>query len=388
MGAWEEKVVDRGIDQAWREFRIGLAEHLEGLAHDAEVVLTPSAPDDVDAPYVRITRSFRALTVSMVAAGEIEPPFRPDHAARDQLHGLGFRIRAGEPTLRVGPRLIDQAAHGAAFVLRDVWGVVHPSFVDTGDWERPVSHPEAESSAPPEVPAVVTLHTADDLARWVDLVLTPEFGHAPHKDEHGQISVTGRPGERVTITVRDDGHRVEIWTVLAEEVRFKAAHREIDRLSRRHGDVRFFLCRDDLVASVSIATRPFAPEQVIHALRRMLRLSGKLNHLEVELQRRRKARAAEAQPDELLMAIFSAAWTKDVDLGALVFELSNGSADVVEQWYRLARTKLSAARKERDAATTESVRSALERTVRKWTAVYRTTGKMRHEMRDEHRSTS
>lgn len=374
MSSYEEKVVDQGVDAAWRQFRLRLAEELLELAPGEGFSLTPEAAAVEETPYVRVGRTVHSVTVSLVADDHLEPTHRIGAAGRAHLRGLGFRLREGEPVLCVLSRLVDQAAHAAVVVLRDTWGVVHPSFVEVGRGLDLLGtagqEPAVEAPVPVPVPEAVHLSGPDDLARWIDLVLEPEFGHAPVKRDDGDISVTGPGGASAVVSIRDDGRRVEVWTFLAEEVRFKATHRAIDTLSVRYPHFRFFLVRDDLVASISLPTEPLAPEQVVHALRRVLRLSGEELGLQQQLERRRRTRHRAKSVDHGLLSLFASIRTRDLDVVALALDLADGDPDRLAAWHDSALYNTYECRAIPYGSSEDSVR-ARKRQSDKWARTHR-----------------
>lgn len=113
---------DIALDRDWREFRRSLADRLADLPKGARFEL--SCPDDArNGVYLdcRITGNSRI---------RIEVPVGscPVGAARLRT-GEWRQLRSGALVLEVGRHWADLAAAHAASLLRDEWGIVHPTFV-------------------------------------------------------------------------------------------------------------------------------------------------------------------------------------------------------------------------------------------------------------------
>lgn len=373
MSSYEEMVVDRAIGTAWATFRDRLAEHLADEAGRSQIVLCPSPDPEADAPFLRLMWTFGSWEVALEAEGPLVPPYQLDREQRVRLRELGFRLREGAPCLLVPDHLVDQVAHIAVTVLRDVWGVLMPTLVDTAGLDlvgEAVTEPEvgvAHPSNDAAVPDLVESADPEVVARWTDHVLGEVFGHPPRRDPDGDIRVSGHDGGRAVVAQRADG-RIEVWSVLARQVRFKAAHRAADRLSSTYRDVRFFLAQDVLVASVVVESDPFVPRHVVAAMRRVLEVSRRTQDLEYRLRRRRAVVAAD-DLDDALMTLFAGIWAKDIDADELAEELSGGDVDVLARWQRTAR--VMAARFVADDDMSPSERHARRRTRSKWQRVER-----------------
>lgn len=382
MSSYEELVVDRGLDAVWSTFRDELAEHLAGDGLDDEVVLTSDVRDP-EVPYLRITRSGSGWRVALMAEATPRPPYALDRAGRDRLRALGFRLRSGEPTLLVPDQLVDQVAHVAVTVARDLWGVLLPALLETSgfvvEFEEVVPDPVA--AEPPAVPDLLRPTGRTEVAYWTDRVLGDLFGHPPFKDEDGDVPISGDRGGRAMLRVHETGEVVTVWTVLARQVRFRKAHRAADRLSFAHPGVRFFLADDRLIAAVDVHSRPvFAPEQVTAAVRRISAVSRRESGLEIEL-RRRRAPVPQSDLDGPLMMLFAGIWTKDVDAEALALELAQGEPEVLRRWCREAQIVAKEFAVIDDMSSTQ--RHAAERTASKWRRVARVANRVARALESE-----
>jgi hypothetical protein len=377
MSGYEERVVDRGVDQAWMQFRLRLADFLLTAGDDPiDLSFIPEGIDGENPPIVSLEADGVDLSVHIVTAEQPHGRFGLSAADRWRLVELGMSIAAGCPALFVPADQVDRAAHFVYVVLHEMWEVVHPSFVeiDGPDDLRLIDEPEpepAEPSGPVELPDVVHPTSRDELVAWVDATLTPEFGHLPNKFDNGDIGVHAQGSARATISVRSN-QGIEVWTILAEEVRHKKAHRQIDRLSRKYPHHRFFLVQDDLVASLVVPAAPFVPAHLVDALNWTLSLSARLEHLELDLKRPKRRREAEkpSSTDPLLMSLFvSARRLSTAALVDAVTKLSEGSEAVLNAWFLEATFAKDNAKK--IAAEQPDVNDVHARCVSSWRRVIR-----------------
>ena len=336
MSSYAEQVVDRGVDRAWMQLRLRLADLLAGATVDEPVAIsfTPQAADE-DAPAVIIEADGTDLVVRIDLDGDLDWRFRFDSDERARLAALGMRIENGGPVLLVGADEVDRAAHYAYAVLHEMWDVVHPSFlaIDPDDLSL-VDEPPTPDAKPREVPAMAHPSSLEELNDWVDIALTPEFGHAPHRDDDGDICVSGKADARAIVSVRSES-RIEVWTVLAEDVEVRKAHELIDEWSQQYSYHRFFLVEDRLVASIVLFAAPFVPGHLVAALQGTLFVSGRLRRRAKRLERSKQRRrpSARLEPDPRLMSLFvSARRVSTAELVESAGTMSMGSEPVLQRW--------------------------------------------------------
>ena len=336
MSSYAEQVVDRGVDRAWMQLRLRLADLLAGATVDEPVAIsiTPQAADE-DAPAVIIEADGTDLVVRIDLDGDLDWRFRFDSDERARLAALGMRIENGGPVLLVGADEVDRAAHYVYAILHEMWDVVHPSFlaIDPEDLGL-VEEPPNEDSKPRELPALAHSGSLEELNEWVDLALTPEFGHAPHRDDDGDICVSGKGEARAIVSVRSES-RIEVWTILAEDVDARKAHEVIDEWSQQYSYHRFFLVEDRLVASIVLFAAPFVPGHLVAALQGTLFVSGRLRRRAKRLERSKQRRrpSARLEPDPRLMSLFvSARRVSTAELVEAAGTMSMGSEPVLQRW--------------------------------------------------------
>ena len=373
MGSYEELVVDRGIDSAWMDFRLRLAEHLLTLeCADASIFLTPqistSEEDGELAPWVYVERADEKLEVRIVSANEPESRFRFTAAERARLFDLGARVDSGEPCLLLDAEEVDRAAHFACVVLHEMWETVHPSFIDVdGDIEL-FDAPAPIAMANTELPAVVHPSSIDALRKAVDAALLPEIGNPPQHDEDGDIPISIEPGGTAWVSVRAE-EAVEVWTILASDVNHKKALRQINRLSRKYPFHRFFVFRDCLMASAVVTADPFAPNHLIRALNGTMYILAHHHDLDEKLRRTRATESTVIAEPGLMNLFVSGRRLDTAELVESAVHLAGGSRETLEAW----RSTAVSARNEAKHVIEEDgdVNGVRRRTASSWRRVIR-----------------
>ena len=338
MSSYEERVVDRGVDRAWMQLRLRLADLLTSATIDAPVAisLTPLAAGE-EPPAVIIEADGTDLAVRIDLAGGLDAPFRFDVSERSRLAALGMRIEDGGPVLLLEADEVDRAAHYVYAILHEMWDVVHPSFlaIDPEDLGL-VDEPPSVEARPVELPDMVRPASLESLNEWVDATLEPEFGHTPYRDDDGDICVNGQHDATAIVRVRSQ-NRIEVWTIVAHEVNRKKARREVDRLSRHYSFHRFFVVDDMLVASIVLFADPFVPAQLVkaaagHAVRQP---AAPQPRQEARDSLRRRATSGNSMPDldPRLMSLFvSARRMQTAELVETAVNLADGSESTLQAW--------------------------------------------------------
>jgi hypothetical protein len=338
MSSYEELVVDRGVDHAWMQFRLRLADHLAAASRDVPVAIaiTPQAADD-EAPALILEADGTDLVARIETAGQLDARFRFTASERRLLVDLGMTIEDGGPVLLLDAHEIDRAAHYVYAVLHEMWDVVHPSFLaidpeDLGLVDEPERDEEGTSV---EVPSIIHPTSIESLNEWVDAALAPGFGHTPIRDGDGDICVHGQGSARAIVSVRSE-NRIEVWSILAREVDVAKAHREIDRLSQQYIFHRFFIVDDMLVVSMVLFADPFVPAHLHAALQGTLYVSGRLagpaKRLEKPRSRGNRNNTA-ADLDPRLMSLFvSGRRMQTAELVSTAVKLAKGSEATLQAW--------------------------------------------------------
>lgn len=256
MSSYEEIVVDRNINDAWKTFRTRLADHLLSEAFVTSVDLVPA---ESEAGVLIVEEPDGTLGLWAVVD-------KPGTGGSRRLRGLGFERDADGWYLGVERRYADRVAHAAYVVLHELLGAIHPSLTDVDPatldlWDDLAD----ETPAPIHLPNLAYPNDAEGLQRLVDATMEREFGHPPQKDDDGDIPVTNEEGGTAYVSARGD-FAVEVWSVLAVDIDLRKASRAIGRLSTKYPLHKFEVRGRSLVASVPIFAHPFVPELLTSAL--------------------------------------------------------------------------------------------------------------------------
>ncbi|MEP6817728.1 MAG: hypothetical protein ABI873_19495 [Marmoricola sp.] len=270
-GSWDD-----GFEASWKAFRTALTRKLERLEQTEVLCLDVLVGDDdvesAAAPYVLMTPSVDQAWVRGEVSGNAFLPdaHRMDAAQESLLTEIGWRapsLELDEPgqvvdinfAVEVGTDDLEWLAVMAVRALREVFGVVHPSFVraaglgpDDGAVED-----EAELSHPT---------TRDELVDLVDLALTPVFGHAPTRDEDGDIPVVA--GQSVVfVQVHPAAPVVDLYAeVVLDLVETSRALVEMNILNTKPNGLVYSVCGDRIIARHRVSAVPFVPELLRDAL--------------------------------------------------------------------------------------------------------------------------
>ena len=294
MSNYAEIVVDRSIDEGWTTFRRRLAEYLLIDVFDGLRLASPATRH-----WVWIDRSDSTLVVQA----------RVGKGARRHLRDLGLQRDDKVWGIELDVRYVDRAAHIVTSILRDVFQIVHPSFLAAEPTDHALWDDLAdETPARFDLPVLAYPNDLAGLQALVDATLERSFGHPPTKDDDGDVPICNDEGGRAWVSVRDDS-MVEVWTILATDVDPAKARRAIVRLSREFGLHKFQIWGNSLVASVPMFAHPFVPELLdgaiggtlylsVHLRDRVARTVQRTSHRKPK--RHRKASAADPRPiDEI-----------------------------------------------------------------------------------------
>lgn len=273
--------LDRSIAQAWDGFELRLAEVISVIDDSADFTIGCAVVDDRNVPYVTFTAVDRT-TIRALASGNanLGESYQLGPAQLAQLQRLGWH-----PPTESGPRptadfwmemdqeASDRLAAATVGALRDVFGVQHPVFLDPGDLAEVLTPRPGPIAAPAEFDAedvVATMPTGrDHLDGMVAAELTQMFGHAPLRDQEGDIGL--RVGSAMLfLRVSADGRELILFSVLVHDVAGRSRAAEVlNDLNAEARMVKFHLVRDRVFASLSVLTRPFVPAHLHQAVRMM-----------------------------------------------------------------------------------------------------------------------
>ena len=139
MGGELERRWDDAVEGAWREFRQRLADHVAGMGEDDSLVVeVPPQQETGAAPYCQVAGGEAMVRVEAVSNVYLAAGSELDEEQERALEGIGFRRPEAEDWpegetnfwLDLELREADRAAVMVVRALREVYGVLHPVYLD------------------------------------------------------------------------------------------------------------------------------------------------------------------------------------------------------------------------------------------------------------------
>ncbi|SDB84217.1 hypothetical protein GA0111570_104265 [Raineyella antarctica] len=281
MPEYEDFDLDRSIAQAWDGFEIRLGEVISVIDDSADFTIGCAAVDEDQVPYVTFTAldrtTIRAEASSNAVLGEAYQLGPEQLAEMERLGWLAPTTEGPRPTanfwLEMDQEASDRLAAATVGALRDVFGVQHPIFLDPGDLAEiltPRPEPLAATTEFAAEDVVATMPAGPEhLDTMVEAELTDMFGHAPLRDQEGDIAL--RVGSAMLfLRVSADGRELILFSVLVHDVVGRSRATEVlNDLNAEARMVKFHLVRDRVFASLSVLTHPFVPAHLHQAVRIM-----------------------------------------------------------------------------------------------------------------------
>lgn len=260
--------IEREHDEAWRELRSRLADHLVSMEPDDEVGLAvDDGSGEVPAYVVVDVETGGRLLLEAVGVGGLVEPWVPGDEYEDD-----------DPVFHaeLAQRECDLAAALVVAALRDRHGCLHPAFLlsreldlDGLRWEsRARTLPRARVLGD-DAPLAVLAEDRDHLQRMVDATLAEMLDQPIAHDEDGDVPVP--VGESVVwVQVLPDRPSVALFAILVDDVTdVDAAAREVSGLQARLPYLQVRATADSIVVRHEICAVPFAPRQLAGVLARL-----------------------------------------------------------------------------------------------------------------------
>ena len=303
----EMREFDGAVEQGWREFRGRLADRMARMgASDRFVIGAYRRQRGMTFPpriEVRLVRNRLIASVrerSGPSIGRLQWDGCLAYLEDSWWDAPNPSARAGWQRrswwLKVSPRYVDFLASEVVTLLRDGFGVLHPSLLDVDGaiWDTSAPGPETDGSygdlpaLPPDARALAhRMSGHDELVQVVLATLAPHVGHLPVQDADGDIPV--RSEESMTyVRVLHGRPLVELlcWPVV--DIRdLDAARLEVEILNRDHALVNAVLDEDRIVVRANVLAQPFVPKHLEDLLEGF---SGLMDRITPDLARRVKGR--------------------------------------------------------------------------------------------------
>lgn len=278
-------VLDLTVNDAWAEFARRLADYIAAMSEQDLLVLEPGFDDLDESEGSLPCVQFLVWDTDLVRCEVPSNPFlHPQRSLSDEdqthLVDLGWSPPTrsaedesdnGSPAFFVDKRQswADQLAAMTVAVMRDIWGLAHPSFLRSdvsGNEGALPFHPGVP--APPLVPrldaaAAVTPTDADHLRELIARSLIAMLGVPPERDPDGDIPV--RVGDAIMfVGPLGDTLDVQLFAPLVRDIsdRTRAAELTAD-LNRKWSRIKFVLIDDRMSAFLEVPGNPFVPQHLM-----------------------------------------------------------------------------------------------------------------------------
>lgn len=260
--------IEREHDEAWRELRSRLADHLASMAPDEEVGLAvDDGSGEVPAYVVVDVETGGRLLLEAVGVGGLVEPWVPGDEYEDD-----------DPVFHaeLAQRECDLAAALVVAALHDQHGCLHPAFLLSRELDLDGLRWESRARALPrarvlgdDAPLAVLVEDRDHLQRMVDATLAEMLDQPIAHDEDGDVPVP--VGESVVwVQVLPDRPSVALFAILVDDVAdVDAAAREVSGLQARLPYLQVRATADSIVVRHEICAVPFAPRQLAGVLARL-----------------------------------------------------------------------------------------------------------------------
>ena len=260
--------IEQEHDEAWRELRRRVADHLAAMGPGDELgVAVDDGSGEVPAYVVADVDGQQRLHLESVGTGGLDQPWAvgPEHEDDDP---------AFETVL--GQRECDLAAELIVAVLRS--GCLHPAFLTSREldldglrWHRPTKPlpPGRGTVLGDDAPLAVLVEDREHLQRLVDATLAEVLDQPVAHDEDGDVPVPVG-GCVVWIQVLEDRPVVALVAILVDDIADTgAAFREVAGLQARLPYLQVRVVGDRILVRHEICAVPFAPRQLAGVLARL-----------------------------------------------------------------------------------------------------------------------
>ena len=272
---------DRSIEQAWRRFALRLDDVLSMMDETEPLTLQPC--DMVDGQwYIRFTQEYRGRLTAIVPKQIGTDPLADAQIAR--LAELGWEKTPQGWQLSCNQDHCSQLATATVAVLRDVFSVEHPVFLDSNVLAEILREPGPDDSpdqsdAYGEETLVYPNLDEVQLAAAVSDELSLIFGAPPMRDQDGDFAI--RTGSTmIFVRLAADNKEIRLFSVLVHDVSGRSRAMEVLNDVNAHARwVRFSLVRDKIIATMSVLAAPFVPAHLRQAITEMTNIADGVDDL-------------------------------------------------------------------------------------------------------------
>ena len=267
----DDEQFEGAVDAAWAGFRGRLADRLAELGEDEILRVEVETGVDEDelegaAPYLQFAGDGEMVLAEAVSNFYLDERFRLD----EEIAGTWFLCGLWEdPDDEVAnyyqwfePREADRVAATCVQVLREVYGVAHPAFLDAEGLESDGSSPAVTTieveTVDEDEPIALFPGDREALQEAVDAAMRVMFPDLQH-DPDGDIPVVS--GQSVLfVRVLEDRPAVEVFAeIVCEPKDEQRLAQEVALLNETHDFARFARKGETVVMSFQLVAFPFAP---------------------------------------------------------------------------------------------------------------------------------
>jgi hypothetical protein len=277
-----ERRWDDAVETAWREFRQRLADHVAAMGEDDSLVVeVPREHEGGASPYCQVAGGNAMVRVEAVSNVYLAVEHELDEEREALLERSGFlRPEAGDWSegetnfwLDLEPREADRAAVMVVRALREVYGVLHPVYLDAGGLEpegavRPL--PPKPQRVEHDLDEAVQPSSVDEVRGVIDLAVADLYDEAPEWDDDGDLPLP-TDDQLVWVIVHKDAPRVLLSCLLVDDVADEqAAPAEVNRLNRTEFGLTFFLTEQRISVTRELGLGVAVPTAVRGEVNRLL----------------------------------------------------------------------------------------------------------------------
>ena len=268
-----ERRWDDAVEEAWTQFRSRVADRLAGLAEDDTLLVDLATPADDDGatvtPYCFVTAAASSLRVEAVSAMFFQLSDDQEQALLD----LGFRPPSDEETRLfwrdVERREADRAAWMIVSAMRDVYGVMHPIYLDAGGLE-PVPSGDEQPVVREVDEATRFPQSSEELLAAMQEVVGDLLGREAELDEDGDLPIpAGSTIFYATVSTRRP--RILIHGMLVTDVvDEQRAMVEVNLLNKAEFGLTFVLADGAVTVRRELPMTAFVPSDVRQEIARIV----------------------------------------------------------------------------------------------------------------------
>ncbi|MCL2735596.1 MAG: YbjN domain-containing protein [Propionibacteriaceae bacterium] len=269
---------DHSVEQAWKRFTLRLADVLSMMDETEPLTLRPS--DARTSCYLSFDQEAKDHLTVLVPRRQGGKSLTPQQCST--LAGLGWvRVEAGY-ALTDDQNDSGEVAQAAVDVLRQVFHVTHPVFLDSNVLDDILQEPHvAEGGGAVYDEENLAYGPLDEvqLAAAVAQEMSVVLGEAPMRDQDGDFAV--RAGSSmIFVRLPSDGKEIRLFSVLVHDITGRSRAAEVLNDINTHTRwVRFSLVQDRIIATMSVLASPFVPAHLRQAIVEMTNVADGVDDL-------------------------------------------------------------------------------------------------------------